>query len=859
MSNKRIEKAKNNVKKKEERKKATSKPKKTRKPKVGRIIKVLFILFFTGCIIGLFAVGSFFGYIIVKSPEFRPEDLYDKQPSVLLARDGTEFARIGSEIRDIVSYDQLPEVLVDAIVATEDSRFFQHNGFDFPRFMKASFGQVIGHSDAGGASTLTMQISKNKLTSTEDEGVAGIIRKFTDIYLSVFKIEKTYTKQEIIEFYVNSNYLGADTNGVEDASKAYFRKSVKDLNLSEAATLAGLFNAPGFYDPYVNPEGCESRRQTVLYLMKRHGYINDEEYEVAKRMTVDKIVQPQQEKKTQEYQGFINTVVEDVIKKTGNNPYDIAMKIYTTMDMSQQKHMEMLMNGELDYYKWENDKVQGGIAVVSAKDGSVTAVGAGRNRKARDYNYATDIKVQIGSTAKPLYDYSLGVEKLGWGTGTVFIDEPWGYKNGTLKVNNWSKSYQGMVTIRQALVDSINMTAIKAFQSTSEQDKINWVESMGLHPELENGSLHEAHALGGYTGENPLSMAAAYNTFATGGYYIEPYTYTKIEFLATDTEPIEYKYTMKRVMSPETAYIMTNLLVSVAKETGFSWYDVNGVTYASKSGTTNYTDQTLEIWHLPDTAVPDLWAVGYTDKYTIAAWRGYDEISSEFYNVFGSGENYKLFCAAAKGVFKEQSNFVKPEGVVAVTLERGLAQPMLPSPYTPDALKITEYFKRGTEPTAVSDRYDKLANITGLKASKSSDNKEVTLTWKKIATPNPISLEYLTNYFHSIYHDEARAQRDIDDHYGYYSRILGKVVYEIYEKDSNGDLVLVDTTTEDSITLTPTTADVSYVVKTSYSIFKANRSDGVTISISGIDVPILDDDEGKEDTTDDKPVATPGN
>ena len=198
---------------------------KRKRNKAKNIIKVLLLLFLILCIFVLCAIGLFFNYIVKNAPAFNPSELYDAEPSTYYYKDGNnyvEFARLGNKIRSIVTYDQLPESLVDAIVATEDSRFFQHNGFDLPRFLVASVKQATGNSDAGGASTLTMQLSKNKITVKESEGFKGldnIIRKFTDIYMAVFKIEKSYTKEEIIEFYVNSNYLGDDTNGVEDASK----------------------------------------------------------------------------------------------------------------------------------------------------------------------------------------------------------------------------------------------------------------------------------------------------------------------------------------------------------------------------------------------------------------------------------------------------------------------------------------------------------------------------------------------------------------------------------------------------------------------------------------------------------------
>lgn len=794
-----------------------------------KIAKFILLAFFVLCILGLFTIGLFFGYIIIKSPKFNPEDLYNKASSVLVDKDGNEYAHIGSEVRDIVDYDQLPEVLVDAVVATEDSRFFQHNGFDLPRFAVATIKQLLGNSSAGGASTLTMQISKNKLTSTTDTGIKGIIRKFTDIYLSIFKIEKTYTKQEIIEFYVNSNYLGSGANGVEDAAKAYFNKDVSELNVSEAAMIAGLFNAPDYYDPYKNPDGCEQRRETVLYLMKRHGYITEDEYNIAMKLTVDIILNPEQATTGTDYQGFINTVVEEVIDKTGNNPYDVPMKIYTTMDASQQAHMESIMNGTYSGYKWQNDVVQGGIAVLDAKTGAITAVGAGRNRTARSYNYATDIKAQIGSTAKPLYDYSLGIEYKDWSTYQIFVDEPWGYANGTTNVKNWSLNYKGFVTMRQALVDSINIAAIKAFQSVDNKTRVSWVQSLGLHPEIEDGMIHEAHALGGYNGESPVSLAAAYNAFANGGYYIEPYSFTKIEYLDGSADDYEYKYSANKVMSEETAYMMTNMLISVAKGTGFSAFNVNGVTYAGKSGTTNLDDATIKAWNLPSKAVADIWAVGYTDKYTIAAWYGYDNMSSTYYNTFGSQQNYRLFCAAAKGVFTEQSNFVQPDGVTTVQLEKGWYDATLPSEYTPASMITTEYFKKGTEPTTVSDRYSKLSDVTNLKATKSSDGTKVKLSWSGITTPHAIDMDYLKSYFGAVYKNADWGVNAATTRYNENMSQLGTIVYKIYENNN-----LVGTTSDTSIELTPTSSSANYVVKTSYTVFTANASDGVSVSVSGI-------------------------
>lgn len=832
------------------------KEKKPRKRRI-KIWKILLLLFLLCCIFALAGAGFFLRYIVKNAPEFNPSALYDAQPTILYYQKNgeyVEYARLGSKLRTLVTFDELPQSLVDAIIATEDSRFFQHNGFDLPRFLKASFGQALGH-DAGGASTLTMQISKNKITVKENKkegGFKGIIRKFTDIYMAVFKIEKTYTKEEIIEFYVNSNYMGADTNGVEDASQVYFGKSVSDLNIAESAMLAGIFNAPSYYDPYINPDKCEQRRETVLYLLKRHGYITEEEYEIAMAMTVDKITKPKKETTENPYQDFIDMVTLEVQEKTksdaypnGLNPYEVAMKIYTTMDPDKQEHVTTIMNGTYSGYKWENDKVQAGVAVVSATDGSIVAVGGGRNRAILGthralYGNGTDnqygISRQIGSTAKPLYDYAIGIEKLNWSTAQVFTDEPWGYTGGD-EIKNWDLKYEGFVSMRTALVESRNIPALKAFQQIDvNKTKYDWVTSLGLHPELEGDKkvIHEAHATGGYNGESPLSLAGAYNAFATGGYYIEPYSVTKIEFYG-DEEPIEFKYSMERVMSEETAWMMTNVLISVARGTGFVNYWVNGVTYAGKSGTTNYSNETIEERGWPKNAVPDLWAVGYTDKYTIATWYGYDKIA-DGYNKFGSGQNYRIFAAVANGVFKEKSNFQKPDGVVAIEIEKGCYEACLPSEFTPSDMRITEYFKKGYEPNVVSDRYAKLADVTNLKATV-NDN-EVTLTWDEITKPHAIDMDYLKAYMDNAYENDDYALSAAEERYNENMANLGSIVYNVYEQ--NGDkLTLVETTDKNTITIKPEVENPTYVVKVSYTVFKDNISDGTTVKVSGVRIKDL--------------------
>ena len=272
--------------------------------------KILVIIMFI--LVGIFAIGiSFLLYIVIMAPEFDVEKLYTKEASIIYDSSGNEIARLGTENRQRVSYDDIPEVFVDALVATEDSRFFQHNGVDLARFIKATLGQLLGHSGAGGASTLTMQIVKQRITSSESSGIEGIIRKFTDMYISVFKIEKKYTKEQIIEYYVNIPGLGSNTFGIQQASEKYFDKSISEVTLPEAALLAGLFQAPSAYNPYNYPEKAEQRRNQVLNLMQRHGYITKEECENAKKISVTSLL-ANKAAANNPNQGFINTVIDEV-------------------------------------------------------------------------------------------------------------------------------------------------------------------------------------------------------------------------------------------------------------------------------------------------------------------------------------------------------------------------------------------------------------------------------------------------------------------------------------------------------------------------------------------------------------------
>jgi len=696
-----------------------------------KIISIIIIFFLTLGILGMLAFGGFLMYIKTSAePKFKVENLNTKEISIIYDKDGNQFAKLGSEKREKVSYDQLPEVLVDAIIATEDARFFQHNGFDAPRFAKAVVGQLSGNSDAGGASTLSMQVVKNSFTDAKaDSGMSGIIRKFEDIYLAVFKLEKNYSKEEIIEFYVNNHFLGGNIYGVEEAANTYFGKSVTDLNLSEAAIIAGMFKSPNYYRPNVNPKNAEARRSTVLYLMERHGYISEEEQDLANAIPVSSLTTTAAPATANKYQGYIDTVVDEVQKKYKVNPYTTSLKVYTNLDRKRQDAVNSVLDGET--YDWINDKVQTGVSVLDSETGKILAIGNGRNTGSRttstadQYNYATEIKRQPGSTAKPLFDYGPGIEYNNWSTYELFNDAPYTYSNGR-SIKNWDGGYYGTITLRRALATSRNIPALKAFQAVDNKKIIEFVTSLGITPEIENGRIHEAHSIGAFTGTNPLEMSAAYAAFSNGGYYNEPYSVNKIVYRSTGKSE-EHKPDKKRVMSDATAFMISSVLQDVAL-TGGTPDNV-----ACKTGTTNYDEKTMNDRNLPNDAIRDSWVVGYSTKTVIGMWYGYDFIDSEYclHNVPATIQKDKLFKALINSGAMEsnRSAFKQPSSVVKIGVSAGSNPAKLAAP---GGNAIYEYFKKGHEPTELDTTSYKIPKPRNFKVTYNEDTNKVTLTWSPV-------------------------------------------------------------------------------------------------------------------------------
>ena len=760
-----------------------------------KIINIVLIIFLTLCITGVIGVSGFVFYVIKSAPDFNVSQLEEKESTIIYDSEGKEIVKLGAELRENISYDELPEVFVDALVSIEDSRFFQHNGFDAPRFIKATLGQLAGNNAAGGGSTLSMQVIKNSFTNTKSKGFNGLVRKFTDIYLAVFKLEKNFTKEEIIEFYVNNHFLSSNAYGVEAASQVYFGKSARDMNLSEAAMIAGMFKAPSNYDPYLYPDKTYARRSQVLNQMVNHGYITREEADLANSVPITSLLVGKSTTRLA-YQGYIDTVIMELKNKYGIDPNATPLLIYTNMVRSKQQSLDDIFNGKT--FTWVNDVVESGVAVVDNATGKLIAVGAGRNKTtALSYNFATMSNRQIGSTAKPIFDYAPGMEYNNWSTYTQFDDSEYTYSNG-VAINNSDRSYMGQITLRTALSQSRNIPALKAFQAVSNKKIVEFVTSLGITPEISGGKIHEAHAVGAFNGASPLQMASAYATFSNGGYYNEPLTVNKIIYRDTKEEVV-YQAEKKQVMSDSTAFMITDTLITAVNSGLSNVAKVNGVTLAAKTGTSSFDDTTKKNYKLPNDAVNDAWIVGYDPDITISMWYGYENINKDYVNrsVPAVIQRGKLYRALGTALFtKDNQQFKTPTSVVKVGIEVGSNPALLPSANTPTDQVTYEYFKKGTEPTEVSTKYKKLDNVTNLKVSYDSATSKVNLSWSSVNEPSANS-----NY--------------------------GSFGYRIYY---NGGLI--GFTTESSYGITATTnMSGTYRVVTCFEKFTSNQSDGTTYDL----------------------------
>lgn len=710
-------------KSREERRKALSqnsksKNKKPNKPERGSIWKrILFILVSIG-LIGMIAGGATFAVIAAGAPKLDEKKLKDSYSSTIFDKDGNEITEVGAQKRTYISYNDIPKKLEEAVLATEDARFYEHSGVDIIRLGGAVVANVTQGFGSQGGSTITQQVIKNSFFTHEKT----ITRKVQELWMA-FQLEQKYSKHEILEMYLNKIYYHPEYYGVGKAAEGFYGKELKDLELHEAAMLAGIPQSPTRFDPRKNPEAAENRRNIVLNLMVKQGFITEQEAEEAKKVPVQSTVVAEKEK-SNPYSAYVEEVIEEVKDKTDIDVSSAGAKIYTTLDTNAQKYVEDLLNGnEISY---PDDNFQAGVTLIDTESGEIRAIGGGRNQNVGDFNYAIDTRRQPGSTIKPVLDYGPAIEYLKWSTYEQIVDEPYTYSNG-VKINNFDRSFKGQMTIREALAQSRNIPALKAMQEVGLDKARDFAVGLGIPLEEE---IPEAYAIGGFRdGVSPLNMAGAFAAFGNNGIYTEPHAVTKV--VLSDGTEIDLSPEPESAMSDYTAYMVTDMMISVVERGTGTAARVPGVTVAGKTGTTNFSDDEKAKYDVPAGGAKDSWFVGYTPKYAAAVWTGYMKNDEKMHLT-------KTDQQLAKKIFKEvisevsdgdSSNFKKPNSVSRVTVEKGSNPPKLAGEFTPDNKKISEYFVKGTEPTKVSEEYKRIAKPSDFQVDYDQEKNEILLSW----------------------------------------------------------------------------------------------------------------------------------
>jgi penicillin-binding protein 1A len=574
--------------------------------------------------------------------------------------------------------------------------------------------------------------------------------------------------------------------------------------------------------------------------MVRHGYITEDEAADAKAITVESLLIGQSAGKLNKYQQFIDIVCRDIAAKyDGLDPYATPMEVYTTMDPKLQQVMIDLNDEKLGYKfpvkKGWKDVIQIGAVVTSVKDGSIAAVNGGRHQTTpKAWGRADQTKTQIGSTAKPIFAYGPYIEYNNGNTGTLFFDNKMTYSNGA-PLKNSDGTYLGAITMRTALAKSRNIPAIQAFQAVDKNKISEFVHNVGLDY---GSTLYESHAIGGGLAYSPIDMAGAYGSFARNGYYIKPYSWTKFIIRETD-EVTEEKHQKTKAMSSETAYMITDMLITTTKQWGGSRFNISGTDVALKSGTSTWSAAQLKQHGINrnDTSA-DNWAVSYSPDYVIALWYGVDNLGPKSYTTaIDAANNVKNISGKlAQKIYPKNSQFKKPSGVISAKYEEETFPAQLPSSYTPDSLIATALFKKGTEPSEVSSRFEKLANPTG--GSISTNGSQINLSWNAIKTPNAISESYLKNYFSENYGKFASTY--LKKRKTYNSDNIGTIGYQVYLQTDTG-LQAIGYTSNPYYSYQATTSGTyTFVIKSAYSIFKSNMSNGITLSTNAtVTTPVI--------------------
>jgi penicillin-binding protein 1A len=673
---------------------ANDKPKKKKRHLLKNSFIFLLIAFLTGSV---FLLSYVFG--LDEWRYFEPNTIKNMRQSIVLYdMQSNEIGSLyASTDRRYISLDQIPENIIDAFIATEDARFYEHSGVDVVRIFGAFLEDIKSLSFSQGASTISQQLVKNACLTSEK----SISRKLQEAIMAL-KLERAYAKDEILEMYINYIYYGGGAYGIQAASKKYFAKDAKYLTLAESALLVGVVKAPGRYAPHLDAVKSKKRRDLVLSLMYEQGYITISQYNNALSSTVSLILDETSDFEFGYFTDIVLDEAEDILNLNTEEVLGGGYKIYTTLDTDLQSYAQNLYknSGYFPEKSISGEICQSALIVLDTSNSAIrTCIGGREYTSKRCLNRATSMLRQPGSTIKPVLVYAPAVERYGYMPTSFVLDEIENFNGYTPK--NFNNRTQGWVTLRYAVAKSLNIPAVRLLEEIGIDNAKLFASNSGINFEEDDNNL--SLALGGFSkGISPVSLCSAYTPFANGGYYSDSYTISKI--IAPDGTLIyEKQNSGYNILSEESAYLVSSMLSSTVEYGTAKALKMDDIPLSAKTGTTEFEGATGN---------RDAWILAYNKDYAVCCWMGFDETSLN-QCLDNSVTGGSLPAMLAKDIFrkiyedKAAPSFIKPKDVVSVNLDlKALNEDkmaLLATAFTPKNQTTQEYFKRDSAPTQYTD------------------------------------------------------------------------------------------------------------------------------------------------------------
>lgn len=595
-----------------------------------RILKYTFWTIVILIVVGGFVGAGLFAYYASSAPKVTNSALVGTSQTKFLDKDGDVFYSTGSK-RETAKQNEIPKKMRMAVVSIEDRRFYKHHGVDPRRILGAAFANVTGSSlGLQGGSTLTQQLIKLTVFSTNSSDQT-FKRKAQEAWLAT-KLEKQYSKKQILTLYMNKVYMGNGVYGMKTAAEYYFNKDISELTVPQMALLAGLPQSPSGYDPYSNPKGATSRRNDVLKAMANNDVIsqsNAKKYSqtsIKTGLTSDHDTIDSESEDAKVDDAYI-TSVRNKLTSLGYDLNKDGLVVQTNLDSDVQQRAYDVANTD-DYVAWKDDLMQVGLTVTNPNNGQVMAQIGGRKQNVlQGSNRATNTNRSSGSTAKPLVDYGPAVENLSWSTNHSVDDSAYTYPGTNTPVYDADRSYLGKITMRKALAQSRNIPAIKTLQEVGYDNSSAFLKKLGIP--INSDKLVASSAIG--IDVSSEQEAAAFSAFGNGGEYYKPQYISKITDQSGAVK--EFKNSSSTAMKSSTAFMLTNMMKSVITDSYAKIINTSDYAQAGKTGVTAYDDSL----NMPDKSASDAWFTGFTKTAAISVWTGYDEPNEEGHSL-ASGE-----------------------------------------------------------------------------------------------------------------------------------------------------------------------------------------------------------------------------